>query len=561
MHKRWVKIAIAVAAVVVLILILVPFFVNADSFRPTIQNELSSALGRPVTLSHISLSLFTGSLVAQNISIADDPAYSSTPFLQAKELRVGVELGRLIFHRSLHITTLSVDSPSINLIHAANGTWNFSSLGGASAQPAGQPAAQPAARQPAPQPASPQQPVAAPAFAANEIKIENASATISSLPAAGNPITCTSFNLTIKQFSFTQSFPVELSFKVPGDGSFHLKGTAGPVALGDVSLTPFQATLDLKHFDPLAAGFLQPSDGISMLADFNAQLSSSGGIFTSTGKIVASKLKLARNGSPAPHPVDIDYNTTDDLSQRAGHISDLAIHTGSVAAHLTGDFRHGLPEYDLNLHLSAPNLPVDQVEALLPSVGITLPTGARLTGGTLSATLAISGPVDATTIAGPVELDNSQLAGFDLGSKIQGINPLSGTSKGTEIRKLFANVSTNPQITQFTNIDAEIPIIGSATGSGTVSPSGALDFQLNARIVGLSQIGNAVTGAVNGLLGRGSQPLSNRGGIPLTITGTTSSPSIHADVGKMAKQALGIGGGSNGQKPSAAKTLKGLLGH
>ncbi len=129
MQKRWVKAAIAAAVLVIVVLGLIPFFVNADTFRPKIQDDLSSALGRKVTMGHISLSLFTGSLVAENISIADDPAFASTPFLQAKELRIGVELGPLIFHRSVQITTFTVDSPSIQLIHAANGTWNFSSLG------------------------------------------------------------------------------------------------------------------------------------------------------------------------------------------------------------------------------------------------------------------------------------------------------------------------------------------------------------------------------------------------------------------------------------------------
>jgi len=42
---------------------------------------------------------------------------------------------------------------------------------------------------------------------------------------------------------------------------------------------------------------------------------------------------------------------------------------------------------------------------------------------------------NAVTIAGPIELDNSSLQGFDLGAKIQGINPISGTSNGTEIQK------------------------------------------------------------------------------------------------------------------------------
>jgi AsmA protein len=543
MKKPWVKAVIAAAALVVIVIALIPFFVNADTFRPTIQDELSSALGRKVTLGDISLSLLTGSLVAKNISIVDDPAFSATPFLEARELRIGVELGPLIFHHSVQITTFSVDSPSIHLIHAANGTWNFSSLGSTGSQSASQPASAP------------------PSLTVRELKIENGSAVLSSAPAAGNPFTCTDVNLTVKQLSFTQSFPFELSLKVAGGGSMSLSGSAGPVAQNDTSLTPFQATLAIKHFDPLAAGAVQTSDGISMVADFNAQVTSNGGNLTTTGKATASQLKLARNGSPAPQPVDIDFSLSDSLSSRTGQVTDLAIHTGAVAVHITGDFRHDGDEAVLNLHLSAPNLPVDQVEQLLPAAGVTLPSGSRLKGGTLTANLAITGPVNATTIFGPFELDNSALEGFDLGSRIQGINPLSGTSNGTEIQKLSADVNNSPQGTRFTNIDAEVPKIGTATGEGTVSPTEELNFQLNAKIAALSAVGGVVNNAVGGLFGTGSQSASksNSGGIPLTITGTASNPSIHAQMGKMLKQAAnGIVKNPTAQKP--IKSLKGLFG-
>jgi AsmA protein len=541
MKKPWVKVAIAVAAVVIIVLVLIPFFVNADTFRPKIQDQLSSSLGRKVTLGHISLSLLSGSLVAENISIADDPAFSSAPFLQAKELRIGVELGQLIFHHAVQITNFTVDSPSIQLIHAANGTWNFSSLGSSAAQPASQQSSPP------------------PSLTVNELKIENGSAALSSVPAAGNPFSCTEVNLTVKNLSFTQSFPMELSLKVAGGGTLSLKGTAGPVAQNDTSLTPFQATLDIKHFDPLAAGAVQPSDGIAMLADVSVQVASNGGSLTSTGKITAAQLKLARNGSPAPNPVDIDFNLTDNLSSRTGQVNDISIHTGAVAAHINGSFRHDGDEAVLNLHLSAPNLPVDAVEQLLPAAGVTLPSGSRLKGGTLTASFAVTGPVNATTISGPVELDNSVLEGFDLGSKIQGMNPIGGTSNGTEIQKLSADVNNSPQGTRFSNIDAEIPKIGTATGEGTVSPTEELNFELNAKIAAFSAVGGAVSNTVGGLLGKGSNSgsKSNSGGIPLSITGTASNPSIHAEMGKMLKSAAS-GVGSTAQKP--VKTLKGMFG-
>ncbi len=542
MKKRWVKVSIAAVAVIVVILIVVPFFINADIFRPTIQADLSRALGREVTLGHIGLSLITGSLVADDISIADDPKFSNSPFLQAKKLHIGVKLGALIFQHSAQITNLTIDTPSMNLIHAANGTWNFSSLGGAQSQSASQPSS------------------ALPSFEVDKLKIENGNAVLSSLPAAGTPLQCTDVDLTAKHISFTQQFPIELSLNISGGGSLSLKGTAGPVAPNDVSLTPFDATLEIKHFDPVASGAVQPSVGIGMVADFQAHVASKDGNMAASGNATASQLKLARNGKPAPQPVDLSFNVSDNLSSRTGQVNDIAITSGGVAVHIAGSFLHQGVEPVLNLHLSAPNLPVDQVEQLLPAAGVTLPSGSRLQGGTLNATLAISGPTNAIVIAGPVELLNSQLAGFDLGGKIQGINPLGGTSGGTEIQKLSADVNQSPQGTHFTNIDAEIPKIGSATGEGTVSPSEELNFQLSAKIAALSAVGNQLNNAIGGFLGKSSNSSSNSGGgIPLTITGTASSPSIHADMGKMLKNAAsGIMGKPGTQNP--AKTLKGLFG-
>ena len=544
LKKRSVKIAIVAAAVIIVVLVLAPFFINADTFRPTIQADLSSALGRQVTLGHISLSLITGSLVADDISIADDPKFSSNAFLQAKKLRVGVEILPLIFHHSVQITNLSIDTPSINLIHAANGTWNFSSLGGATQSTPSQPSG------------------SLPSFSVDKLKISSGSAVLSSLPAVGTPLQCTDIDLTAKQISFTNQFPFELSLKVGGGGSLSLKGTAGPVAPNDTSLTPFDATLEIKHFDPVTSGAVQPSVGIGMVADLNLHVASKDGNLAATGSASASQLKLARNGKPTPNPVDLNFNVSDNLTSRTGQVNDIAITTGGVAAHIAGSFEQKGEEPNLNLHLSAPNLPVDQVEQLLPAAGVTLPSGSRLEGGTINASLTISGPANAIVIAGPVELDNSKLSGFDLGGKIQGINPLGGTSGGTEIQKVSADVNQSPQGTRFTNIDAEVPKIGSATGEGTVSasPSEEINFQLTAKIAALSGVTSQVNNAIGGLLGKSSSSGSSSGaGIPLTVTGTASSPSIHADMGKMLKSAAsGIMGKSGTQNP--AKSLKGLFG-
>ncbi len=549
MKKRWVRVAIAFAVIFVFLLLVVPFFVGADTFRPTIQRQLSSSLGRQVTLGRLSFSLITGSLVANNLAVSDDPTFSSTPFLEAKELRIGVAVGQFLFHHSVQITNLTVESPSIHLVHAQNGTWNFSSMGSSAAKPASQ------------------QDTALPALTVDSLKIKDGSASVSSLPQVGNPFSCSDINLTVQHFSFAGSFPFDLSVKVPGDGSLKLSGAAGPISQKDTSDTPFQATLQIKHFDPVAANVVSPSDGIGMVADFNAKIASDGVNLTSSGSIAAAKLLLARSGTPASQPVNIDYTISDNLQSRAGQVSDLAIHTGSVAVHVNGGFRFSGQGETLDLHLAAPNLTVDQVEQLLPAAGIHLPSGSQLKGGTLTANLTITGPANALTIAGPVELDNSQLAGFDLGSKIQGINPLGGAKGGTQIEKVSTVVNSSPQGTQFSNIYASVPQIGTASGIGAVSPSDALDFQLVAKFNNATTVGAVANSAINmigGLLGNRSGNAANNG-IPLTITGTTSNPSIKANVGAFLKQQMGGTSGKsssqqNQQNNNPLSKLKGLLG-
>ena len=220
MKKPWVKLVAAVAALFLLIVILVPLFVHADSFRPVVEKQLSTALGRQVTLGQLGFSLLSGSLQAHTIAIADDPAFSSSPFLQAKSLEIGVEVSPLLFHRQVHITKLTIDSPSISLLLNQSGKWNFSSLGGASSAPG-------------------QKPSAIPDFTVGELSIKDGSATVSTIPAVRKPFVYSAINLTVKKFSFASSFPFELTADLPASGSLTLKGEGGPLSQTNAADTPF----------------------------------------------------------------------------------------------------------------------------------------------------------------------------------------------------------------------------------------------------------------------------------------------------------------------------------
>lgn len=131
---RYIAIAVGILALVVIAL---PFFISANSFRPTIEQQLSSAMGRKVQLGNLSFSLFSSSLSAEDLSISDDSGFGKSPFLTARSLKISVELWPLITSKTLNITGLTIEKPEVLLIRDKQGKWNFSTLAtGPSSSPA-----------------------------------------------------------------------------------------------------------------------------------------------------------------------------------------------------------------------------------------------------------------------------------------------------------------------------------------------------------------------------------------------------------------------------------------
>src|SRR5437588_13114968 len=132
--KRILKIIGIIVAVLVVILIAIPFFINVNSFRPRIEAEATQALGRQVKVGNLSLSILSGSVSADNISIAEDPAFGNNASVTAKSLKAGVDLLPLIMSKELHVTDITLEQPEITLLKTSAGKWNVTSLGGTAAK-------------------------------------------------------------------------------------------------------------------------------------------------------------------------------------------------------------------------------------------------------------------------------------------------------------------------------------------------------------------------------------------------------------------------------------------
>ncbi len=244
------------------------------------------------------------------------------------------------------------------------------------------------------------------------------------------------------------------------------------------------------------------------------------------GAVTCEKLKLSPKGSPAPKAVTVKYAIDEDLDRQAGTITQGDINIGKSVAHLTGGFQTQGETMAMNLKLNAPGMSVDELASMLPALGVVLPSGSKLNGGTLSADLAISGSPDNLVIAGPVRMSDVKLAGFDTGSKLGALSAFSGKASSnpdTTIQNASLNVQVTPALTRADAISVTIPSLGVLTGAGTISPSGALDFNMMADL----QTNRSEARAER--TGRGAM-----GGVSFKIQGTTANPTFTPDVGSVA---------------------------
>ncbi len=523
--KRALKIVGIVLSVIVVALIALPFGINVNSFRPKLESELSTALGREVKVGNLDFSLFGGRVSAQELSVADDPAFSSEPFIRAQSLKVGVELLPLIFSRALHITDLTLDRPEITLMRAETGKWNFSSLGGSSSS------------EPAPAPGASSSATAN--LAVKKLDIKDGQVKIG---RANSPKIHVYDNVSIavRDFSFTAEFPFTFSASFPGGGELKVDGKMGPINSSDTSLTPVDAQLHVKRLDLAASGFGDLFPGLSGIADFDSTAVSDGQLLRTNGTLHAEKLKLVQNGSPAGRPVELKYAVEHQLQSVGGTLTEGDISMGKAMAQLTGTYQAQGSTMLLTMKLSAQAMPVNDLEAMLPALGVVLPTGSSLNGGTLSANLTINGPADGPVIAGPIRLSNSRLAGFDLGSKMSAVSKLSGSISATDtsIQNFSTDARIAPEGIRGDNVNLTVPALGTLTGKGTISPGGALDFQMTANLTG------AVASELTKLAGLGDKGTA----VAFFIRGTTSNPTFVPDVGGTLKGQLG---GQLGQKLGA----------
>jgi AsmA protein len=535
---------LVVAGFIVLILVL-PFLIPVNQFRPTIEEKASAALGRKVQIGDLSLSLIRGSLSAENLSIGDDPKFSSSPFLSAKSLRVGVELMPLIFSKTLKITDVRIDTPQVTLLHNPAGVWNFSSLGGAAAKAQAKPASEEKTSN------------GAPDLSISKLELNNGRISVGETGSRKGG-SYDNLHLTVSDFSLVSKFPVTVTADLPQGGKFKLDGTAGPVDQQDTSLTPLDAKLTISGLNLASTGFLDSSAGLGGVVDLDGTVSSRGGQAETKGSVKLSKALLVAGGSPAGVPVDVNFSTKYNLHKSSGVLNPSLLKIGGAAARLSGTYDASGEATVVKIKMDAKDMPAQDLEAFLPALGVHLPKGASLAAGTLNSDLGITGPTNKLVITGNVGLFNGKLAGFDLGSKMSAVSALAGIKTGSDlqIEKLTSDVRLAPDGLKADNFIAVLPQLGNLTGAGTADAKNNLDFKMVAKLASAPPAANGGGGNAGGLAGiLGSVTGGGCTGgltVPFQVKGTTADPKFVPDVGGLAADMLKSKAGCLGGSSTAA---------
>jgi AsmA protein len=551
---KW--IGIAVVAILV-ILIVVPFLIPINKFKPTIESKASDALGRKVQLGNLSLSLLTGSVGIDDVSVSDDPKFNSGSFLTAKTVKVGVELIPLIFSQQLNVTEIAVVDPQVTMLKDPSGRWNFSSIGGASSKTA-------------PKSAANSGNSSAEAVSIGKLKLENGQITLGNTNSKKRTV-YTKVNLTASDVAMKNNFPVLFSMELPGGGSMKIEGKVGPVDAEDAALTPQNVKLTISGLNLSSTGFLDPSLGLGGIADMDANLVSEKGQMATKGQLKLSKAVLVAGGSPAGVPAVVNFDTKYDLVKGTGVLHPSTINIGNAKSNLSGTYKSEGDDFAVDLKITGDSLPATDLESFLPALGINLPDKSRLSAGTMNTNLHVSGPTNKLVTDGTIGLFNGKLAGFDLGQKLSGIGALAGIKSGSDliIEKFTTDLHMAPTGLRADNLNAVVPAIGSMIGNGTVDAKNALDFKLVATVN--NSVATAAAGSMAGglggtagkMLGGGAATCKNGGiKVPLQIHGTTSSPQFVPDIGGAAASLLKsefscVGSGGAGGLTSAAGAITG----
>jgi len=123
-------VAVAIGLILlVLIILMLPFLLDLNRYRDQYLPILEQVLHRKIAVEDVRLVLYPKlGVQLRDVVIADDPAFSSSPFLTVPSVQVTVQW-RPLFQRRIQVESLLVQGPVVQVIRSKAGVLNTATIG------------------------------------------------------------------------------------------------------------------------------------------------------------------------------------------------------------------------------------------------------------------------------------------------------------------------------------------------------------------------------------------------------------------------------------------------
>jgi uncharacterized protein involved in outer membrane biogenesis len=533
---------------------------KSDAVKHRIEATLSGALGQPVTIGTLGVSLFPApALSAKKIRVGGSDS-SAAPGLALAALHVAPDLLSLLPGRTKTINAVDLDGLVVSVRHTATGQWlvpGASSAAASAAAPAGQPPAAPsatgpptppahaaAAREPnppAPSPAAGGKAGVAPPLAINlnALRVRNGAVRVvddSLRTAAGNPTITTISNITadlqaINGALSVPQFSGQLGHTVVS-GSARTTPTGAEVSLASKSVS----NADLPALFALAG--MQPYPGLSIGGQSSFDLGATvGGTDLKTlgaaGHVAFGTVQfgtIAMQNLRTPFRLEKGVVTLDPVT--------FMLYSGQEQGAVSIDMAKGTPSYAIKTAISG--LDVNQALSANTTMKNFLLGTARMSADVHASGAAqpeIQRTLTGTTKFAILNGDVRNMPMLATVNQVLGIT--GGSSKDTKFESLTGTAALGGGKATTNDLTLHAGDL-SVLGKGTMAFDQAINMAVTVTVAAAKMSG---VGRLVGL----AKPLQDQNGninIPGTVTGTASNPKIALNVIAGAKkEAQGIGRG------------------
>ena len=403
----WRSIFVTAILFAIILMAILPPLLNVNRFKHRIVTSISTSVGRPVHLDSVALVLlpFPG-FKLENFVVAEEPAFGSEPVIHANSVLATLRISSL-WRRKVEFSKISLQEPSINLVHNADGKWNIESI---LLQAARIPAAPTAQSKPSADPRFPY-------IEATGARV-NIKSGLEKLP----------FSLTEADFALwlpnprqwrirLVAKPTRTDTNASDTGTISLEGTLGHAS--SFSQIPLEFAADWKNAPLGEASRLLLGHDAGLRGELRITLAAAGTIGSSLLKSTVY-LRGARRADFVPTDplnLQVECQAVSANIFHAFHQVRCAWPPPSASSNaptliaLTGDLADINSPDSASFEIGTPGLPAATLLNWLSVASPRVPPDVAATG-TVVGSLTISG----SSLSGTVDLHNATLSGGPLGS-------------------------------------------------------------------------------------------------------------------------------------------------